>query len=245
MTGVDPCPDEDTVALYALGALTPPEIARVHEHMRACLSCTTRLAQARSVADALLLSAPDVEPPPALAASILRRARPARSGRLRWWLAVAAAVLLAANGWQAWRLVTGGRALARVEAQRDQAWQEGRLAVQLLGRGARRIHLVGTPVARDASAVVRIVRRGDSRVLLLTATGLPALHASQVYHLWLVHHGRRMSGGTFTVGAHGHGALAVKIPAGTVFNALGVTREPSARTREPLGPKVLGATVSG
>ncbi len=246
MSGQDRCPDEETVALYALDALSPREREGIEAHLGACLACRARLARARAVGDALLVSAPRVEPPPDLEARILAEVRGERlrrgGGRMRWWAAVAAAVLVGANGWQAWRLATAQRQLAKAQALRREAWAEGRLAAEL--SGGERVRLRGTAAARDASATVRIVRQGNERIVLLTARGLPAVHAPEVYHLWLLHDGRRLSGGTFTVGSGGRGAMAARIPADVAFQAMGVTLEPSAATVRPLGPKVLAAELS-
>jgi anti-sigma factor RsiW len=239
------CLTEEELAGYAFDALAPGERKRVQAHARACPSCRARIAEAQALGDALLAAPVRMEPPAGLGPRILDRARGTLTLDLRHrtrrrgtlWLGVAAALLLAANGLQLWQAGHLRAEIARLRAAGAVAGQLGATATV-----ERQLSLVGTAVAPGASAQVSVVREADQEMLLLTASGLPALRGAEVYHLWLLQGDRRRSGGTFTVAADGRGALVVHLPTGVTFDAVGVTREPNASTRQPQGPKVLGET---
>lgn len=108
---------------YALGHLTPPEAARVRDHLRDCVSCTEDLREIQPVADRLgLVDAAGVASPPApppglgdlisarvaeershradeedlaRVRSLAEQRRARRTTRLRWGSAAAAVVLVA------------------------------------------------------------------------------------------------------------------------------------------------------
>lgn len=71
---------EGEAALYALGALPPKEAEQFGRRVAAgCPLCSGRLADCESVVNMLPLTAPEMEPPPALRSRLLNRI----SGQLR------------------------------------------------------------------------------------------------------------------------------------------------------------------
>lgn len=78
----------------ALDALTGAERAAALGHLAGCEPCRALVADLAVVADALLLIAPSVEPPPGFESRVLGRLiAPPVSSRRRWtWVAAAAAV---------------------------------------------------------------------------------------------------------------------------------------------------------
>lgn len=84
----------------ALDALTGAERAAALGHLAGCESCRALVADLAVVADAVLLTAPSVEPPPGFESRVLGRltATPV-SPRRRWtWVAAAAAVAALLGG---------------------------------------------------------------------------------------------------------------------------------------------------
>ena len=97
--------------LYVLGALTPADRTAFEAHLATCAECTTSVKSLSPVAHALAYVAPQLEPPSALRARVVRsvsgsplRATPAPrtiatgSGKALPWLAAAASLALAATG---------------------------------------------------------------------------------------------------------------------------------------------------
>src|SRR5205807_10018654 len=75
----------------ALGTLPGDQRASVLAHLDGCGRCRRLVKELADTADALLLLAPEVEPPAGFARRVARGLRPARSSR--WRPAVAAAVV--------------------------------------------------------------------------------------------------------------------------------------------------------
>ena len=82
-----------------LGALAGSERADALTHMATCLECRRYVDEMAQVADALLVLAPEAEPPAGFESRVLARVQPQRRRKaIRWVAAVAAAVVLAAGG---------------------------------------------------------------------------------------------------------------------------------------------------
>lgn len=83
--------------------LAPYEELDLHEHLRSCLECQ-HIAAAYAAQTRLLRSLPQIDPPPALRAGVLRQIRESTPARSRWFMppiflvAPLAAVLLVAVG---------------------------------------------------------------------------------------------------------------------------------------------------
>lgn len=65
----------DRIALYVLGGMQEAEILDFDEHLASCEVCREEVATLRPVADQLLLTAPEVEPPEGLRERVLARVR--------------------------------------------------------------------------------------------------------------------------------------------------------------------------
>lgn len=81
----------DRIAMYVLGDPRLPEVKRFEAHLERCGVCRHEVARLRPVADDLMLSVPDCEPPPELRERILRRIRRERptfhAAGTRSWIA--------------------------------------------------------------------------------------------------------------------------------------------------------------
>jgi hypothetical protein len=83
----------------ALGLVSGPERAAALAHLESCASCRAAVEELADVADALLLLAPETEPPPGFETRVLARAdgvSPPRRGRRVLALAAVVAFLLGA-----------------------------------------------------------------------------------------------------------------------------------------------------
>lgn len=111
------CSDiEDLAPELALGILPGDQRALVLAHLETCASCARVVKELSETADALVLAAPEVQPPAGFARRVTRSLRPARAG---YWRPVAVAAALAlvvglAGGVVTGRLGTRGTSLVRV-----------------------------------------------------------------------------------------------------------------------------------
>src|SRR4051812_40612803 len=91
------CEELHTIAPdIALDEVTGTERAAALAHLAGCESCRALVSELAGVADALLLLAPSVEPPPGFESRVLGRLAPAVVVRRRPWAWVAAAAAVAA-----------------------------------------------------------------------------------------------------------------------------------------------------
>jgi hypothetical protein len=231
---------EPLLAAHVLGVLETPERDRVEAHLAICPQC--QLAHRRLEALPALLDlaggteAPIGSPPPLLEASVLAALPPARS-RPRWrrrpglglrgtgrvrprLLGTAVGVGLAALAVLALLLGTGAPATSG-------------LRVAMSPSGVQ-------PVAR-AQAVLRPRPWGtevDLRARLAPTRG------RQVYELWFVAPGGRLSAGTFTVGPSGRATVTLAAGAHPgQYRSIGITLEPDGLIPARRGPNILYARL--
>jgi hypothetical protein len=161
---------------------------------------------------------------------LARRWRPA----LAWALAT---VLLAA-------LLSWNIALQRdlTEARTAQQRDAAAMAALFEDTQIRQHELLGdAPAPAARGTLVLALSRNEA---VLSVSGLPALPPGHVYQLWLVHQGKRTSGGTFIVDAEGCGSILVRTATPlTSYDAVGVTVEPAGGSPGPTTPRVIGGKV--
>ncbi len=243
---------------YVLGALSPAEAADVQAHVAQCADCRAALADYEAVTEGLLYAAPPRSAPAYLEADLRRRiqaatapvARPARAGwrerlaglfrpRLRYATiaALAAAALLMITN------VYWIGMLKQLQAQQASLTQQAvaqQAALDVLAGGGRSIALKGDAANPQAKGVCIFSPEQDRAVLIVD--DLPELPADRTYQLWLVHNGKRDSGGLFTVDAQGQGTLIVRAPQSLeYYDSIGVTVEPLGGSAAPTTPRVMGA----
>ena len=104
----------ELAAEMALGTLAGDERARLITHIASCSACRTTVEELSRVADALLLLAPEREPPGGFESSFLAEfTAPVRKKRLRWLASAAAAFVVA--------MVAAGAVLWATASDRDLA----------------------------------------------------------------------------------------------------------------------------
>jgi anti-sigma factor RsiW len=222
----------DEIGAYMLGALTDLERQAFERHVAGCAECRDELERLRPAADALPRSVEQVEPPPALKASLMevvgREARersgmPAARERRRWRLPSLAGIRPA--------LVAGALALGLLA---------GFGVAQLTG-GGEDTRTVSATVDEgrlpDASASLRIQGDGEDGAIL-NVQGLPPAGDDQAYQAWVQRDGTVVPQPTFDVGADGRGAAAVPADLSDAAAVL-VTREPRGGSRAPSEQPVI------
>ncbi len=236
----------DQIPAYALDCLDQQEASQVEAHLTVCAACRAELKAYKATAAYLGLVAPQVQPPPRLKASILRRVKepqaahaqqaPQKIGAPELWIRV-----------YRW-IMNSGPILVGVSLLLIIALAASNMVLYRQVQGLRQsseFHLValkGTTNAPGASGIMVISQEGQAGTLIVD--GLPALSTAHQYQLWLIKDGKRTSGGLFYVGQSGYGFLAVQSPGSLLdFSSFGITVEPTGGSPGPTGAKVLGGNL--
>lgn len=206
---------------YVLGALERREAALVRRHLRRCGDCRRtyeRLASLPSLIDLLEPSEEGAPEPPLVAGD------PARE-RARWrrwtWrrqpplhLGLAAVIALAA-------------ALAAVGSLSS---GDGRPTIRLWGP--------------TATATVQLKPTVSGTRVRLRATGLAPTRSDEVYEVWFIRDGKRISAGTFSVGPNGKIDVELTTAARVGDrDQIDITHQPDVREHDRPGRSVLDGLV--
>jgi anti-sigma-K factor RskA len=234
----------DLLPAYAIGCLEKAEADRVAEHLAGCPTCRAELRSYEEVAAQLALGAPEAAPPPRLKQQIVGRIQVPRREPVAlpgeaWWERLVALFQKKAPAWGLASLVL----MAFLVASNLWWWQRTeRHGSMTTAGGMRIIALVGTDAAPDAAGTLVISDDGEHGTLVVD--GLPVLGPDQQYQLWLIRDGQRTSGGVYSVGTEGYGALWIHSPEPLAsYPSFGVTIEPAGGSPGPTGKKVLGGSL--
>jgi anti-sigma-K factor RskA len=254
---------EELLPLYALGALSDEERARVERYLQTDPEAMARVREYQATAQALSYVAQPVAPVAASKRALLQRLRPefgagrpsseGVAGRRRRTspgflgrLAPALSLVVAT--------VSLGAALAtRAELGRVQA-QNSELLSQLADH-QEALRLVGSPEllaleveGTDAAPQARgtFIAESDTRSGMLLLAGLPPLEPGMTYQAWLIRDGTPYPAGLFLVTAEGAGTLSLEAPDILgLYDALAVSLEPELGSLLPTGAIVLLGAISG
>ncbi len=241
--------DQETLALYSLGALEEQAARSVRAHLGRCPRCREELAGYQQVADGLAHTVQPVQAPARLRAKLIaaiseKQSEPEVSlwHRLRslplapMALGLSALLLLVNLG--LWIQV---REIRQIEQQLLSQVGEDRIAQGLYAYpDVQRVLIEGEDVYGSA------IYEQYLQVAVLYIWGLDPLPEGQSYQVWLIEpDGDRVSGGLFNVETDEQFTQAVvRAPDMLkVFDAIGVTIEPSTGSEGPTGPKVLGVDL--
>ncbi|GIV98455.1 MAG: hypothetical protein KatS3mg057_3112 [Herpetosiphonaceae bacterium] len=230
----------------ALGSeLEPNECARLVAYLAGCERCRYRLKEYAAIAQLLPLCVPEIEPPASLRERIVaaaqggQQSRPRRRRTFAWRRLLVPALGLLAALMLVWNLMLQWE----IRQQQVRAAHNRALLLSLFGdTDARERRLEATDVAPEATG--RLWLAPDAGALGLYVDKLPPLPPDQVYQIWLIRDGKRVSGGTFSVDQRGRAWLIVQ-PEEPLdsFDAVGITAEPEPGSPGPTGPKYLGNTL--
>jgi len=247
---------QEIAALFAAGALDPPERSAAEAHLLEPTheGCFEALRRASEAWDAVGRSLPPLRPDArvwqGIAARIEQRPRAAAVRTWAGW-AVAAALALALVGLTSARIRAERRAsvLAAAAAERDQCARDlaearsetalQREALALLAAPATQVFALA-PQQPGSTLTARAVVNLASRAAVLYAAGPPAPQGKD-YELWVIRGDRKLPAGLLRTQATG--AILARIDAALLSegppDALAVTVESAGGAPQPLGPIVL------
>ncbi|WP_217925055.1 anti-sigma factor [Miltoncostaea oceani] len=234
----------DLLAVAALGAADPDEVAEVRAHATECVVCADELLGLEKAAGVLALAVADCEPPDRLRARVLNAAwsesapasdaaqPPARVQGvvhdLRAWLASRAprGRFLVPVATAALVLVVGLGSLDRSETASPVA-----SATALVGLGAEGQDSAGS-----------IARFEESDVSYISARGLPAPDSGTEYVVWRIRDGRSQALGVLE-GANPSAVIVRGVSAG---DEIAVTLEPVSDRlpSRPSSPPVMSGSIA-
>lgn len=254
---------EELLPLYALGALSDEERARVERYLQTDPEALARVREYQATAQALSYVAQPVAPVAASKRALLQRLRPEFgagrpsservAGRRRrispefvGRLAPALSLVVATISLGA-ALVTRDE-LGRVQAQNGELLRQlvdHQEALRLVGApGLLALEVEGTEAAPKARGT--FIAESDTRSGMLLLAGLPKLEPGMTYQAWLIRDGTPYPAGLFFVTAEGAGTLSLEAPDNLgLYDAVAVSLEPELGSLLPTGPIVLLGTISG
>jgi anti-sigma-K factor RskA len=220
---------------YAIGALEPHERLQVEEALLQFPELRAELEVYQDVADALLTSVPQMEPPPAMREAIMERASggqairplPARRGLLYGLVAAALVVMLVG--------------VVFILTQSDDKQKDPAIASIMDNSGSRWVNFEGTEEFERVSGAFIIAP--DERQGVLWVQNLAVLDETNAYQLWLSRgEDQRISGLVFQPDKSETWQL-VDLPTDiSEYVGFGVTIEPAGGSDEPTSsPVFLGA----
>ena len=227
----------ERASAYVLGALEPDEAAAFARHAASCSDCAELVAELRAIRDALPLTVPQVDPPPALKSRIMTAVRaearsapstaeaptrpgplpmrPARRGLSMRILAAAAAVVLIAL------VATTGWALS-LQSELDASRQRTASlyhAMTVLAGADQRWDFSGSSISPDARGL--LAYSSQEQAAMLIVWGLPEQEEDQVYNAWTLDDGQRQGVGSMR---RANGGLWIVIEGDiTTVDGVGIT----------------------
>ncbi len=232
----------DLIPAYAIGATDAEETAAVEEHLRHCATCRALLADYRALADDLLYAIPPAEAPDHLAERLRREIgdlpprdeeHPQRRAaflfpRLMRYAAVAVIFVL---------LLGNAVLLYRTQRLEEQVRVQATALAVLAEAPAVALH--GDAPAPQSEGVLYL--QPEAQVALLHVYNLPPVPEDKAYQIWLIHNGKRDSGGLFRVDERGEAVVLIRAPRPLAeYEAIGITVEPATGSPGPTGPRVIG-----
>jgi anti-sigma-K factor RskA len=251
---------------YALGILSEPERRELEAHLPGCPACAEEVRSFAQVASGLALAVPQVDPPAALRARVLRAAvagslphrasvdQPKLGSSLPTWLAAAASLAAVALGLYS---LTLRQRIGSLEDQLRDAQErvvtvEGQVAVHrsraeaveeryaiVTAADRRQINLSGKEQAPNA---VGEAIWSPSRGLVFTASNLPQPPPGRQYQLWVIPPGAGsapVSAGMLDLDPSGSATRLSGAPSSLPVAAVAVSLEPAGGVPAPTGPIVL------
>jgi len=258
----------DDLAVYAVGALSREECARLERHLAECPSCRKELDSLSEAAAQIALAVEPTVPSPHFREELMARLEKQRSTAV---LARDARLQVSSRQYQrrsAWfwtpalAMVVFALALVAVWRQNRRLTEENRnlaarLAVshQTLDRAGELIRALTAPDAQHVSLVAagakvqpeaKAVYSSRQHSLVLLADHLNPLPAHKIYELWLLpaNGSLPLPAGTFKPDDRGSAALVLsELGDGVVAKGFAVTIEDEPGSAAPTMPILLSGTT--
>jgi hypothetical protein len=232
--------------VYALDALTGPELDRFERHLPHCVACDHEVRDFRETAARLAVAVADTPPAPfrprvLRAVSATRQDPPLTPGAARRWRPAGPAA-----GWLAAAVaavaIAAAVALGIVESvtqhQLHQAQAHIQSAAAVLAAPDARL----TVRATSAGGTATVVSSQSRHAMIISTAGLPGLADGKVYEVWFMAPGRIREAGLLPQPAAGR---TTPLLASGLARAdrIGVTVEPAGGTRQPTTTPILVMTL--
>jgi hypothetical protein len=232
--------------VYALDALTGPELSRFERHLTRCPACEHEVHGFRETG-ARLAVAVAATPPPRFRPRVLAAMRATRQDppltpgaaahRWRWprpvpWLAAAVAAVAVAAA------VALGVVQSVTQHRLDQAQAQIKAAAAVLAAPDARLTVQATTAGGTAS----VVSSQSRHAMVISTAGLPELGGGRVYEVWFLAPGRIRPAGLLPQAAGGRTAplLADGLTAG---DRIGLSVEPAGGSKQPTTTPILVMTL--
>jgi anti-sigma-K factor RskA len=259
---------EELSGAYVLGAITPEEYRTAQAHLATCAKCSSLLQGLNAAASVLPLTAPQVEPSPALKERVMeairRESQPIplrpltrqiprrRAGWATRLLAVAALLfVLLTGGMTAWNIALQHQitTLQASSAQLNHRVSELQQTNATLSEQVSILHrqivevynIAGTQTAKSASGSLLYLPQQNITVLVLH--GLPKLQGKQIYQGWLLHNKAPVSIGVLSMQ---NGIASLTFPndiSGYDTAAVSLEPGPTPSLHAPAGSVIATATL--
>lgn len=255
----------ELIPAYCIGAADKEERQFVEAMLDLCPELATELESYHSLAQALLFSAPPVQPPPHLEANLLRAIAPKpeitppthaverdpsilqklvavffgpNRGYSPLLAAVAVALFMLSNIY--WIVQLGQ--IRGDQQMLSQQVAEQRILLRKLGSDrVNRVELASQAngQAGYGSLVWADGIEANTWIAVLNVQNLPALSVEMAYQLWLIRDGVPVSAGVFRVDETGDALYIFRTqePIG-LFESVGITREPAQGSLTPTSPVI-------
>lgn len=248
----------DLLAGYALGCLDEEDLLKVARHLPHCQECRSELFAYWNVADQLALTAIPHTPPVDLKDKVLRRVSQAAASadeRSRVGVPSGSVTKRSEGGFfhtlRMFFLRPGGALLGAIAlllivflalSNLLLSQQVRGLQARVPANDTRVVLLEGTENTPETHGYLMLFP--DENYGTLVVEHAPALPEDRQYQLWLIHDGKRTSGGVFSVDRDGYGTLQISADRPLdMFSSCGVTVEPKGGSPGPTGEKVLGGDL--
>jgi hypothetical protein len=228
------------LAARVFGALEPSESVQVDLHLLECDDCQMSYSKLAELPGFLDFAGPGevaIQTPPLLLEASVLAALERPSPRRRWrWKPEAR------RQTSRWRVAIAGFGVALLAVA--VVVTSGMLTTPTEHEHSTDLTMVASPRGLGAHAVVDLHHRPWGTEVELKADHLAPTHGAEIYEVWFVAGGARISAGTFTVGPSG--TVTVQLACGADSNryeSIGITREPDAIDPRRLGPNILAAQL--
>ena len=228
----------ELIPAYVLGSLEGDEAHQVVDHVAECYTCRSELDSYQSVADKMLLMAPEAAPPAELKSRLLERVQRLNHHRAPEPRVRRLPMRLFPVG-----VVAGLLLIAILAASNRWMWSRLRNAEVLTGPlGMRAVALQNTASAAGASGFVIVSADGKNGVLVVDK--LPPLDEAHEYQVWLKRDSKETGVATFSVDEDGYRGLRLNAPESLLtYASARVTVEPTGGSAQPTGPQVLSGSL--
>jgi hypothetical protein len=231
---------QQLLAARVFSALEPSESVQVDLHLLECEDCQAnyaKLAELPGFLDFAGPGEPSIQTPPMLLEASVLAALERPSPRRRWRREPAQR--RHSNRWRV-AVASFGVALLAVAV----VVTSGMLTTPTEHEHSTDLTMLASPQAFGAHAVVDLHDRPWGTEVELKADHLAPTHGAEIYEVWFVAGGGRISAGTFSVGPSGKVVVQLACGADSKrYESIGITREPDAIDPRRRGPNILAAQL--